>query len=115
MAARYFYEIDGQSYGPVSGAQLKQLAGSGYLEPKHLIWLEGKQKKFPAKTVKGLFDEPRPVDIDLEVIEESEVEVVEEEEVEEFEPEEEPEAEEPKPKKKREEKAPPPNCSPRRP
>src|SRR5262249_1721151 len=55
MSAEWYYEADGQQYGPVSSQQLKQLAGNGFLQPTHLIWKEGGSKKVPASAVKGLF------------------------------------------------------------
>ena len=56
MAAEWFYEIDGEEYGPVTAVQLKQSATNGKLKADHLIWKEGMQKKVPAKSVKGLFE-----------------------------------------------------------
>ena len=56
MVAEWFYEIEGEEYGPVTAVQLKQSATSGKLKADHLIWKEGMQRKVPAKSVKGLFD-----------------------------------------------------------
>ena len=56
MNPEWYYEIDGEEYGPVTAVRLKELAGGGKLQADHLIWKEGMQKKVPAKTVKGLFE-----------------------------------------------------------
>ena len=56
MVAEWFYETDGEEYGPVTAVQLKQSATNGKLKADHLIWKEGMQKKVPAKSVKGLFE-----------------------------------------------------------
>ncbi len=58
MAADWYCEIDGEQHGPVTAAQLKQLAAEGKLKPSHPVWKEGMQKTVPAQTVKGLFDAP---------------------------------------------------------
>lgn len=44
MTDRWFYTHGGQTLGPVTAAQLRQLAGSGRLAPNDLIWPEGRQR-----------------------------------------------------------------------
>jgi protein phosphatase len=44
MIDRWYYTHAGQTLGPVTAAQLRQLAGSGRLEPSDLIWPEGRQQ-----------------------------------------------------------------------
>src|SRR5688572_23989710 len=56
MASAWYYEIDGERRGPVSSAQLRQLAVAGKLRPQHLIWKEGLKNKIRADLLKGLFD-----------------------------------------------------------
>lgn len=56
MAADWYCEIDGETHGPMTADQLKQLATDGKLQPAHPVWKEGMQKTVPARSVKGLFD-----------------------------------------------------------
>src|SRR6266536_2144447 len=58
MAADWYCEINGEQHGPVTSAQLRQLAVARKLHPSHPVWKEGMQKKVQARTVKGLFDVP---------------------------------------------------------
>jgi protein phosphatase len=44
MSDRWYYTHAGQTLGPVTAAQLRQLAGSGQLESADLIWPEGKDR-----------------------------------------------------------------------
>lgn len=60
MAAVYFYIKNGQRLGPVEGVDLKKLAEAGELVPEDLLWKDGMASWEPARTVKGLFDPPRP-------------------------------------------------------
>lgn len=55
--AGYFYTQNKQKRGPVSSAQLKQLAVSGQLQPSDQVMKEGSNKWVPAGSVKGLFPE----------------------------------------------------------
>jgi len=55
MGTEWFYEQSGQQFGPLTSAQLKQLAESGSVDRKALVWRRGDQKKVPATTVKGMF------------------------------------------------------------
>lgn len=53
--AGFFYTQNKQKRGPVSAAELKQLASSGKLQPSDQVMKEGSNKWVPAKSVKGLF------------------------------------------------------------
>ena len=55
MPADWYCEINGVKLGPITSAELKQLAQSGKLQPDHPVWKEGMQQTVPARTVKGLF------------------------------------------------------------
>jgi serine/threonine protein phosphatase PrpC len=44
MLDRWYYTHGGQTLGPVTAAQLRQLAGSGGLSPDDLLWPEGRQQ-----------------------------------------------------------------------
>lgn len=44
MIDRWYYTRDGKKLGPVTAAQLRQLAASGGLGPQDLIWPEGRQQ-----------------------------------------------------------------------
>lgn len=57
----WFYGKDNKQQGPISAAQLKQLAESGHLQPTDLVWREGMAEWMAASKVKGLFDETPPV------------------------------------------------------
>ena len=45
MLDRWYYLHAGKTLGPVTAAQLRQLAGSGRLEPNDPIWPEGRNQK----------------------------------------------------------------------
>jgi hypothetical protein len=53
----WYHARDNKQFGPVSTAELKQLAQSGNLRPDDLVWREGLEGWIPAKKVKGLFEE----------------------------------------------------------
>ncbi len=55
MAKEWYYSQNGQRHGPVSSADLKQLAASGKLHPTDHVWKEGMDKWAAARSVKGLF------------------------------------------------------------
>ncbi len=59
MAANpeWHYSKNDTQFGPISSAELKQLAASGGLSPSDLIWKEGMVEWKVAGTVKGLFAE----------------------------------------------------------
>ena len=54
MADELYYTHGGRHYGPVAGAELKELAAAGKLLPDDLIWKEGMEKWVPARSAKGL-------------------------------------------------------------
>ena len=51
----WYYAKDGKPEGPVSAAQLKQLAASGQLEPTDMVFKVGTKDWAPASSVAGLF------------------------------------------------------------
>jgi hypothetical protein len=55
MGQQWHYAIGGQQHGPVTDAQLCQLANDGSLEPNDLVWKEGMKDWQEARSVKGLF------------------------------------------------------------
>jgi hypothetical protein len=54
MSEQWYYSHEGQELGPVSAAQLKQLAEDGSLKATDLVWREGMDDWAPAGQVKGL-------------------------------------------------------------
>ena len=64
----WYYAKDNRQQGPVSAAELKQLAAGGELRPGDLVWCEKLDDWTPAKKVGGLFDDdagggpPKPVE-----------------------------------------------------
>lgn len=61
MASEWYYSAAGQpAQGPVSSAQLKNLAQKGQLLPQDLVWRDGASDWLPAARVKGLFTSPAP-------------------------------------------------------
>ena len=44
MADRWYYTLDGQTFGPITAEGLMQLAAVGRLGPTDLIWPEGKDR-----------------------------------------------------------------------
>lgn len=59
---KWYYAKNGQRHGPVAADQLRDLAATGTLLPKDLVWKEGCQTWIPAKTVEGLFQQ-QPLDL----------------------------------------------------
>ena len=57
MKQEWFYAKGGKKHGPVSGAELKQLASSGQLLPDDMVKKEGIVKWASARSIKGLFPE----------------------------------------------------------
>jgi hypothetical protein len=56
MSDATWYYAKGQTrLGPISGQQLKELAGSGQLQPGDLVWQAGMPQWAPAANVSGLF------------------------------------------------------------
>ncbi len=56
----WFYTRASKRFGPVSAAELKQLADHGELAAEELVWREGMEQWVPARRVKGLFDQEEP-------------------------------------------------------
>jgi hypothetical protein len=61
MPADLYYEINGATHGPITVAQLKQLADDGVLKPSTLVWRAGMHKRVPASTIRGLFNDDDPI------------------------------------------------------
>jgi hypothetical protein len=55
MADQWHALIDGLQRGPLSGEQLRSLAGKGQLKPSDHIWKEGMPAWVEASSVRGLF------------------------------------------------------------
>lgn len=56
----WYYTIDGKRNGPVSPAQLKDLASKGQLLPTDMVWKNGMTSWVTASKLAGLFDTPNP-------------------------------------------------------
>jgi hypothetical protein len=56
MSRQWFYTQDNERQGPVSAAELKQLAATGKLSRQDLVWAEGMGDWKPAGRMKGLFE-----------------------------------------------------------
>jgi GYF domain 2 len=54
--AEWHYSRGNEQHGPVSSAQLKQMAAGGQLQPTDLIWKDGMPGWVAAGKIKGLFD-----------------------------------------------------------
>jgi hypothetical protein len=57
-ATSWYYTRKGQRFGPVSGAQLQQLAQTGELTGDNLVWTEKLKAWTPASKIKGLIRVP---------------------------------------------------------
>ena len=55
MAQVWHYQHGDEQHGPVSAAELKELAAAGKILPDNLIWKEGMETWVAARSVKGLF------------------------------------------------------------
>jgi len=60
MSAEWYYTKDGQKYGPLSAAELKELARSGQLAPTDMVWKAGMAEWKVASSVKGLLPASAP-------------------------------------------------------
>jgi hypothetical protein len=60
MSAQWFYTKNGQRMGPVTDAELKQLAASGTILPTDQIWKEGMSAWTNAGNIKSLFSNSAP-------------------------------------------------------
>jgi TM2 domain-containing membrane protein YozV len=57
----WYYAINHQRYGPVSEADLRDMAERGKLDPRDLVWKDGMPQWVAAETIHGLFPEPAPL------------------------------------------------------
>jgi hypothetical protein len=57
MSQHWHYAKGSEKHGPITAAQLKELATTGQLAPDDLVWREDMQEWRKASTVKGLFPE----------------------------------------------------------
>ena len=57
MAQQWFYEKEGNQYGPLSPQQMQSLGQSGKIASEDFVWREGMQTKIPAGKYKGLLPE----------------------------------------------------------
>jgi hypothetical protein len=55
IETQWYYARDDQPMGPVSGAELRQLAEAGELQPDDLLWREGMEEWTTAINLGGLF------------------------------------------------------------
>ena len=67
MATEWHYTHGDAKHGPVTSAQLKQLASAGQLQPSDLIWKAGLPECTEARKLNGLFPDtnvsPVPVPV----------------------------------------------------
>jgi GYF domain 2 len=61
VADQWYYACDGQQWGPVSSASLREMAVHGVLQPTDLVWTEGMSQWAPASLARGLFPSRAPV------------------------------------------------------
>src|SRR5262245_46780041 len=57
-SVRYHFQRRGQTHGPVSGIQLRELVASGNLGRDDLVRREDSENWAPAGTIRGLFADP---------------------------------------------------------
>jgi TM2 domain-containing membrane protein YozV len=60
VSQEWYYSIDGDRQGPISGAELRKLAEAGTLKATDLVWKDGMADWVPAKSIKGLFGAAAP-------------------------------------------------------
>ncbi|OAI50237.1 hypothetical protein AYO44_17975 [Planctomycetaceae bacterium SCGC AG-212-F19] len=58
MATGWYFNKNGQPYGPVSAPQMQQLVASGQIDRQDLVWQEGYPAWLPVHAVPGLFPAP---------------------------------------------------------
>ena len=58
MGEQWHYSRGGQQAGPISAAELKQLASSGKLSRTDMVWKDGMPNWVPAEKINGLFAAP---------------------------------------------------------
>ncbi|HUT88777.1 MAG TPA: GYF domain-containing protein [Thermoguttaceae bacterium] len=59
MAEQWYFEHQGNHFGPVSTGQLKELAACGKIQPSDSVWKDGTHKWVRASKIQGLFPSPR--------------------------------------------------------
>ena len=59
MSVLWYYNQQGQNFGPVSAEQLRQLMECGQLQPSDFVWKEGMAQWVAAANI---FRIPRPAD-----------------------------------------------------
>ncbi len=65
MGREWYYAKGGEKYGPVSAAEIRELAATGRLLPDDLIWTEGMEDWVDARRAPGMKFVP-PVAADIE-------------------------------------------------
>ena len=60
MSQDWYYAINNQQHGPVSEAELRDLADRGRLGPRDLVWKDGMAEWVPASTVRQAWQVPSP-------------------------------------------------------
>ena len=61
MSRAFFYKTnDRRTFGPFSPQELKEEAVQGRLNPDDTVWIDGTNKIYKAKLIKGLFDSAGP-------------------------------------------------------
>jgi hypothetical protein len=60
VAAEWYYAKDNKRHGPLTEAQLHELAASGQLQPSDMVWKQGMQAWTPANKIEGLFSSVSP-------------------------------------------------------
>jgi len=60
MSEQWYYTRDRKQTGPISEAELKEMASSGQLSATDLVWMEGMPKWVRAEEIKGLFANQTP-------------------------------------------------------
>src|SRR5262245_28176469 len=57
---QWYYARQGETFGPFTPAQLRDLARQGTLLPDDMVSRPGAKKWVPASSIPGLFGEPEP-------------------------------------------------------
>jgi GYF domain 2 len=61
VADQWFYASNGQQWGPVSSASLREMAACGVLQPDDLVWTQGMSHWAPASFARGVFPTRAPI------------------------------------------------------
>lgn len=56
---RWFFQRHQETFGPFSIEELRKLADTGKIMATDLVWREGMENTYPAKSVYGLFSTER--------------------------------------------------------